>query len=78
MASDRTAYPDPDTAAVMARDASACSAEAHLARTLAGLDATRRTVAHVPTVLLEAPAPVGRSAWRVTDSAARFAARLFD
>jgi hypothetical protein len=62
----------------MARDASACSAEAHLARALAGVAAARRTVEKVPGTVLEAPAQAARAGWRVTESAATFAARLFD
>jgi hypothetical protein len=78
MPTDRLVYADPDTTEVMARDASACSVEAHLARTLAGLAAARRTVEKVPAAVLEAPRQVTRSAWSVTESTATFAARLFD
>jgi hypothetical protein len=70
MSSERLAYADPDTSAVMARDASACRAEAHLARVL---DATARRSAD------PAPATPGtRDTHTVTESTARFAARLFE
>ena len=83
MSSDRLAYADPDTSAVMARDASACRAEAHLARALDARTSTRRSVEQAPSTLLPAaPRGAGRTPVTVTEattqSAARFAARLFD
>lgn len=74
----RLPYDDADTTEIMAADASACRAEKHLARATAALATARRTVEAAPTALLQAPRVVGRSALQVTDSAAKFAARLLD
>ena len=74
----RLAYDDPDDAHEMAENASACRAEAHLARAAAALGAARRTAEAVPGAVLQAPRTVTRTALSVTDSAARFASRLFE
>ena len=71
----RHAYDDADEPAEMARDASACRHESHLARAAA-------RVAAVPGATTGAvrrtPGRVARVAIDVTDSAAKFAGRLFD
>jgi len=71
----RHAYDDADELADMTRDASACRLESHLAHAAA-------RVAAVPgaatDAVLQAPRRVARVAIDVTDSAARFAGRLFD
>lgn len=77
-ASTRIPYEDADTTENMAADASVCRAEKHLARATAALASARRTVESAPNALLQAPRTVGRSALNVTDSAAKFASKLFD
>jgi len=62
----------------MAANASACSAEKHLARATAALATARRTVEAAPSALLQTPQVVKQSAVTVTDAAARFAAKIFD
>ena len=62
----------------MAKNASACRAEAHLARASAALGAARRTAEAVPGAVLQAPRKVTRTALSVTDSAAKFAGRFFE
>jgi hypothetical protein len=74
----RLAYDDPDDAHQMAENASACRAESHLARAAAALGAARRTAEAVPNAMLQAPRKVTRTALDVTDSAAKFASRLFE
>ena len=74
----RLAYDDPDDATQMAKNASACRAEAHLARASAALGAARRTAEAVPGAVLQAPRKVTRTALSVTDSAAKFAGRFFE
>jgi hypothetical protein len=78
MPTERLAYTDADTSSVMARDASACRTETHLARALDGVAVGRRVVETAPAVLLEVPRKVARTAVSVTESTARFAARLFE
>jgi len=78
MTPQRLAYTDPDSAETMAQDASACRAEAHLAKANALLAATRRTVEQTPSAALGVPRQMLRTAVSVSDSAAKFAGRLFD
>jgi hypothetical protein len=72
---DRRAYDDADEPATMARDASACRRESHLAQAAARVVAVPGTAAGA---VRRAPHQVARAAIDVTDSAARFADRLFD
>ena len=74
-APERRAYDDADEPAEMARNASACRLESHLAK------AAARVVAvpgNASGAVLQAPRRVARAAIDVTDSAAKFAGRLFD
>lgn len=68
----RTVYDDPDDTHAMAENASACRAEAHLARFVSTVSA------QVPSTLLAAPRKATKVAFDVTDAAARFATRLLD
>lgn len=77
-AATRIPYDDADSTQDMAADASVCRAEKHLARANAALATARRTVEAAPSALLQAPRTARRTALSVTDSAAKFAGRLFD
>lgn len=78
MSAQRLVYDDPDTTQDMAKDATACCAEAHLARAASAFTAARRTVDTMPATLLAAPRKVTRSVVNVSDGAAKFAGQLFD
>ena len=71
---ERRAYDDADEPAEMARNASACRLESHLAQAAARVVAAPGAT----DAVLRAPRRVARAAFDVTDSAARFAGRLFD
>ncbi|WP_310963125.1 hypothetical protein [Nocardioides terrisoli] len=78
MTTAHLAYDDLDSTSEMVRDASACRAEAHIARAVALLGAARSTVDVVPGAVLQAPRQLGRTALAVSESAAKFAGSLFD
>jgi len=71
----RRVYEDADAPAEMARDASACRSESHLAQAAARVVAAPGAAGDV---VRRAPRQVARVAISVTDSAAKFAGRLFD
>jgi len=74
-APERRAYDDADEPAEMARNASACRRESHLAQAAARVVAVPGATTDA---VLRAPRRVARVAIDVTDSAAKFAGRLFD
>jgi hypothetical protein len=78
MSAERLAYDDPDTTRDMAQDASACCQETHLARAADAFTTARRTAGAAPSALLATPRTATRTALHVSDSAARFASRLFE
>lgn len=74
-ASTRRVYDDADTTEQMAQDASACRREAHLSHVVARVVAVPGMATDA---VLRAPRQVARTAVSVSDSAARFASRLFE
>ena len=74
----RRAYDDPDTAHDMARDASACRSEAHLAFVRGSVALGRHAAGQVPEALRREAGQLSRTAVSVSDSAVRLATRLLD